>query len=243
MDPAVPFYIYGLLFLIVLALLLFIFYSLNFALKKLEYPEGKRKKTLIAAALLAAAWLVFTSVIAIQGVLRDYEATPPRLMLILIPAVLGIIYLSSSTRVNSYLSVIPSSWLVYIQSFRIVMELLLWLMLLNDLIPVQMSFESGGLNYDILAGLSAPLIGYYVLSEGKWPRVAALLWNFAGLLLVLNITIISILSAPVPFRQFMNEPANTIVTYFPFVWIPALIVPFAFLMHILSIKQIVRNYN
>lgn len=241
MNPAVPFYIYILLFLIVLSQLVFIFYSLNFALKKLEYPEGKRKRTLVAAGLLAAAWFVFTSVISIRGVLQDYETTPPRLILILIPSVLGIIYLSSSTRINSYLRVIPSSWLVYIQSFRVVMEFMLWLMLLNNLIPVQMSFE--GLNYDILAGLSAPLIGYYVLSEGKWPRVAALLWNFAGLLLVFNITIISILSAPVPFRQFMNEPANTIVTYFPFVWIPAFIVPFAFIMHILSIKQIIKNYN
>lgn len=243
MNPAAPFYIYGLLFLIVLALLLFIFYSLNFALKKLEYPEGKRKKTLIAAALLVAAWLVFTSVIAIQGILRDYESTPPRLMLILIPAVLGIIYLSSSTRVNSYLSVIPSSWLVYIQSFRIIMELMLWLMLLNDLIPVQMSFETEGLNYDVLAGLSAPLIGFYALSAKKWPRISAVLWNIAGLLLVLNITIVSILSAPVPFRQFMNEPANTIITYFPFVWIPAFIVPFAILIHVLSLKQIIKYNN
>jgi hypothetical protein len=28
--------------------------------------------------------------------------------------------------------------------------------------------------------------------------------------------------------------------YFPFVWIAAFIVPFAFLMHVLSIKQIMR---
>ncbi|HWA06781.1 MAG TPA: hypothetical protein VG961_09550, partial [Ignavibacteria bacterium] len=133
---------------------------------------------------------------------------------------------------------IPSSWLVYIQSFRVLMELVLWLLFIKNIIPVQMTFE--GINYDILIGTSAPLVGYYALSRNKWPRVTALLWNFAGLLLVTNIFIVAFLSAPTPLRQFFNEPSNTIVAYFPFVWIPAFIVPFAYFMHILSIKQIIK---
>jgi len=241
MNPNIPFYVTSMLFVIMIILIIFIFYTLNYALKKLEYPDKKRKITLLVSALLLVTWLIFTTVVSLQGMLQNFSTTPPRVMIILIPAVLGIIYISSSSRVNAYLSVIPSSWLLYIQSFRILMEVLLWLMFLNNLIPVQMSFE--GLNYDILAGLSAPIIGYYALAVQKWPRISALLWNFAGFLLVTNITLISILSTPVPFRQFMNEPANTIVSFFPFVWIPAFIVPFAFLMHVLSIKQIIRNYN
>lgn len=241
MNPNIPFYITGMLLVIMIILIVFTFYTLNYALKKLEYPDKKRKITLLVSALLLVTWLIFTTVVSLQGMLQNFSTTPPRVMIILIPAILGIIYISSSSRVNAYLSVIPSSWLLYIQSFRILMEVLLWLMFLNNLIPVQMSFE--GVNYDILAGLSAPIIGYYALAVQKWPRISALLWNFAGFLLVTNITLISILSTPVPFRQFMNEPANTIVSFFPFVWIPAFIVPFAFLMHVLSIKQIIRNYN
>lgn len=241
MNPAIPFYITGIFFVIMIILIIFIFYTLNYALNKLEYPPKKKKINLLVSALLLGLWFAFTTVVSLQDMLQNFSATPPRVMIILIPAVLGIIYISSSSRVNAFLSVIPSSWLVYIQSFRIIMELMLWLMFLNNLIPVQMSFE--GLNYDVLAGLSAPLIGYYALSAKKWPRVSALLWNFAGLLLVINITLISILSTPFSFRQFMNEPANTIVTYFPFVWIPAFIVPFAVLVHILSIKQIIRYDN
>lgn len=241
MNPNIPFYITGMLLVIMIIIIIFTFYALNYALKKLEYPDTKRKITLLVSALLLVTWLIFTTMISLEGMLQNFSTTPPRVIIILIPAVLGIIYISSSSRVNAYLSVIPSSWLLYIQSFRILMEVLLWLMILNNLIPVQMSFE--GLNYDILAGLSAPIIGYYALAVQKWPRISALLWNFAGFLLVTNITLISILSTPVPFRQFMNEPANTIVSFFPFVWIPAFIVPFAFLMHVLSIKQIIRNYN
>ena len=102
-----------------------------------------------------------------------------------------------------------------------------------------MTFE--GINYDILIGLSAALVGYYVLSVEKLPRIIALLWNYAGLLLVTNIFLIAFLSTPSPMRQFFNEPANTLVAYFPFVWIPACIVPFAYLMHVLSIKQLLQG--
>ncbi len=241
MNPQVPFYIEALLFLITAIIVTFILYSVRFALKSMNADKSKRFKTLLVTSLLILSWLVISSLIAFNGTLFDFTSTPPKLLLILIPPVLAISYISSSKRVNALIDEIPPSWLIYIQSFRILMELLLWLLFIKQIIPVQMTFE--GINYDILTGLSAPLIAYYVFSEMKWPKVTALLWNFAGLLLVTNIFLVAFLSTPSPMRQFLNEPANTIVAYFPFVWIPAFIVPFAYLMHVLSIKQIFRSNN
>jgi hypothetical protein len=56
--------------------------------------------------------------------------------------------------------------------------------------------------------------------------------------LLFNIVIISILSTPTPFRFFMNEPANTIVAAWPFIWLPGFVVPMAFLLHVFSLKQL-----
>ncbi len=241
MNPNIPFYITALLFLIVGLILYSIFYAVNYGLNKQEIPKPKKTRALIMTGVLLIGWLAVTAVVALRGSLLDFTSTPPRIITLIIPPVLTIIYLSNSVRVNNLLEVIPASWLVYVQSFRILMELFLWLMFMQNIIPKQMTFE--GINYDVLAGLSAPLIAYYSLSEGKWPRIVAILWNIAGFLLVANITIVSILSAPGPLRQFFNEPSNTMVAYFPFVWVAAFIVPFAFLMHVLSVKQIIRNYN
>lgn len=239
MNPNIPFYITGLIILIVLALLYCIYYALNFAFIKLEV---KKKNTILVLTFCALfAWLIYSSVAAFNGTLLDFSSTPPKIFIIVIPAALIVIYLSISTNINRLLTFIPAEWPVYVQSFRILMELGLWLLYIRNIIPVQMTFE--GLNYDILIGLSALLVGYYSLATEKWPRIISVLWNFAGLLLVTNIFIVSFLSTPSPLRQFFNEPANTIVAYFPFVLIPAFIVPFAYLMHILSIKQIIRNYN
>lgn len=238
MNPNVPFYINSLLFLTVLLIIAFVFYSLKHALSTMNTPVGKKKKYYIVTAVIITGWLITSALIAFNGTLFDFTSTPPKLMLIVLPPVLAISYLSSSTRVNALIREIPSSWLVYIQSFRIPVELFLWMLFARNIIPVQMTFE--GLNYDILIGFSAPLVAYYSLSQNKWPRIVAVLWNFAGLLLVTNIFLVAFLSTPGPMRQFFNEPPNTIVAYFPFVWLPAFIVPFAYLMHILSIKQIVK---
>src|SRR4030095_2027306 len=241
MNPNVAFYITALFFLIVILLITSVFYALNYGLSKLEIPPQKKKFTILLTSLFLGVWLFISSWLALSGKLLDFTSVPPKMLLILIPSILAVIYISSSTRVNLILTVIPSPWLVYVQSFRVLVEVFLWLMFLQNIIPKQMTFE--GINYDMLTGLSAPLIAYFALSEKKWPRIVTILWNFAGLLLVANITIVAILSLPGPMRQFFNEPSNTIVAYFPFVWIPGVIVPFAFLMHILSIKQIIRNYN
>ncbi|HEY3252196.1 MAG TPA: hypothetical protein VGK25_13890 [Ignavibacteria bacterium] len=236
MNPNIPIYLSAFIIIIAALILIFIFYAVNYA-----YINTAKKRLYVLLTMISIiAWLIITSVIAFIGTLLDFNTTPPKMMVIIIPAVLALIYLCNSERVNNILKVMPAGWLIYVQSFRILVEVFLWLMYKNGSIPVQMTFE--GLNYDILIGLSAPIIAYYSFNEKKWPKIVPLLWNFAGSLLLANIVIISFLSAPMPFRQFFNEPANTLPAYFPFVWLPAFIVPFAFLIHILSIKQIMR-YN
>lgn len=239
MNPFIPLYIDILLFLIVALIISFIFYCINFAMRGMNADKSKSVKTYLVTALLIIIWLVISAVTAINGTLLDFTSTPPRIILVVIPPLLAIIYISSSKRVNAMLKEIPPAWLIYIQSFRILMEFLLWLLFVKNIIPVQMTFE--GINYDILTGLSAGLVGFYVLKINKWPRIVGLLWNYAGLFLVTNIFLVAILSTPSPMRQFFNEPANTVVAYFPFVWIPAFIVPFAYLMHVLSIKQLIKG--
>jgi hypothetical protein len=119
------------------------------------------------------------------------------------------------------------------------MQIILWMVFLDNIIPVQMTFE--GRNFDILVGLTAPVIAYFCFIKKSWSRQAAIAWNIFGLLLLANIVVVSILSSPVPFRVFMNEPANTIIAKLPFVWLASFVVPVAYWMHILSLKQLLTR--
>lgn len=176
-------------------------------------------------------WLGLLALIAWSGFLTNYEALPPRLPLVALPALIGVVLLARRTET------LPLGWLIGFQSFRVVMELVLWQLFREGRVPVQMTFE--GQNFDILVGLSAPLVAWGVTKWG-WSHKALALWNFASLLLLVNIVVIAVLSVPGPLRQFHNEPANTIVASWPFIWLPGFVVPCALFGH-LSVTRILRR--
>ncbi|MBK9635957.1 MAG: hypothetical protein IPO64_16130 [Bacteroidetes bacterium] len=100
-----------------------------------------------------------------------------------------------------------------------------------------------GWNFDILMGISAVfLLLYLLLTKRKLSRAFILIWNLLGLLLLVNIVIIGILSAPLPIQQLAFDQPNIAVLQFPFIFLPALLVPLVFLSHILTIKKF-KNQN
>ena len=111
----------------------------------------------------------------------------------------------------------------------------MWFAFLAGKLPVQMSFE--GRNFDVLTGLAALPVGYLVLKKKAGWRKIIVAFNIMGMLLLLNILIIAVLSMPTPIRYFMNEPSNTLIGQFPFVLLPAVLVPVAYTMHIFSLRQ------
>ena len=177
-------------------------------------------------------WLAGISIAAVQGFFANFNTVPPRMFIVLVIPIIGLIFLWRNRKFIQLLENIPLSWPIWIQSFRVVVEIFLWQLFVIHLLPEQMTFE--GSNWDILVGITAPFFAYFFRNN---PRIL-LGWNIAGLALLTNIVITAILSMPTPFRVFMNEPSNTIVAHFPIIWLPAFLVPLAYYMHFISIKQI-----
>ncbi len=68
----------------------------------------------------------------------------------------------------------------------------------------------------------------------------ALRWTGAGAVIVAVWLGASALLAEsgILIRKFFNEPANTFVTYFPFVWLPAFLVQAAWFGHLLVFRRL-----
>jgi hypothetical protein len=66
-------------------------------------------------------------------------------------------------------------------------------------------------------------------------------WNVLSMVLLVNIVTIALLSAPTPYRVFMNEPANVWVTRPPFVWLPAVLVLAALLGHLVLFRRLANE--
>jgi hypothetical protein len=186
------------------------------------------------AALGTAVWLALTLAVAQSG--RLSFATRPPTMLFLLIAIAVIAIAVGSSRLGFRLATgVPLAALVGVQAFRFPLELMLHRAYNEGLMPVQMSYS--GLNFDILSGLSAIVVAL-ALARKPGSLVLVRVWNTAGILLLANIVIVAVLSAPTPFRLFHNEPANVWITRAPWVWLPAVFVLAAIVGHILVYRRI-----
>lgn len=225
----------GLFLALVAGLFSLVLWGLRKVLHRASWPAAAQRGLLAKVALGLGLWLALLAGLALAGFYADFDARPPRALLVLGPPLLALAWLSRSRAVGELLRHTPPGWLVGAQSFRVLMEIILWLEFLGGAIPVQMTFE--GRNWDILAGLSAPFVGWWLARTAGAGRALAIIWNVLSLALLLNIVGVALLSAPLPFRVFLNEPANTIIAYFPFVWLPGFVVPVALGLHLLSLRQ------
>lgn len=222
---------------IAVGLVMSIIFALRFLLLKLRVDKKRRRYYLLYISLGFLCWMSFLALLALSGFFKEWNILPPRILVAVLPPLVLTLILVSSKRFGRLLKFIPPAWLVYIQSFRIVMEVFLWMGYKAGFVPFQMTFE--GLNFDILAGLTALLAAPVFFGNGRFRSFEAIIWNISGITLLINIVIISALSTPSPFRVFMNEPANTMIADFPFIFILGIIVPFALAMHFFSIKQLI----
>jgi hypothetical protein len=222
---------------VVLTLFYFVLVVREFrqALKVSSWDENRKKKFLGRIIVSLIAWAVFVSAWSLSGVMGNFSIAPFNVMPVLFIPLIAMIILVSSGTFNEVLKNIPPANLIRLQSFRIFVELLLWALFIENLLPEQMTFE--GRNFDILAGITAPFIAWLASHKGISTR-GLVLWNIICLGLLINIVSIAILSMPGPFRIFMNEPSNTIVAQFPISWLPGFLVPLAYSLHFLSLKQL-----
>ena len=197
-----------------------------------------RARIVTASAL--AAWLIVTAGLAVSGVLADFSTVPPRLLLVFVPPLAAIVAIGCSRALVPLLTAAPPTWAVYAQSFRIVVEVVLWLLVASRAAPEIMSFHGQGRNFDILVGLTAPLVGWACLSARRWPRAVAVWWNVAGILVLVKTVVHAQLAAPTRFQRFVTDPPNTFIVAAPYIWLPAFLVPLAWGLHVISLRQLRR---
>ena len=186
------------------------------------------------------ALLGLQAVMSLNGFfLNRLDAMPPRFLLLVGPPLLMIISLFSTSAGRNWLDRLPPLRLTYLHVVRIPVELVLYGLFLSALIPELMTFA--GRNFDILAGITAPLVAFWGIQQKRMGKSALLVWNFVTLGLVLFIVGNAVLSAPFPFQQFAFDQPNVGVLYFPFTWLPGFVVPLVLFSHLVCIRQLLRQ--
>jgi len=196
--------------------------------------QGVRRKTVVAAVLIVV-WLSAFGVAAVTGVLARFGARPPPLLLAMAAVICGALGYSLSRAGKFLASGLSLPVLVGFQVFRLPLELVMHEAALAGVMPPQMTFT--GWNFDIVTGITAGVLAP-LIALARAPRWLILAWNAMGLGLVLVVMTIGLISTPV-LRVFGGGSAlNTWIAYFPYVWLPAVMVAAAIAGHVLVFRRL-----
>ena len=189
---------------------------------------------------LVPLWMLLTGYLATTDFYRYSEAVPPRVVAFgVLPSVFVIAIYFVAFR--GFIASLPLTTLTIVHVVRIPVELVLLWLFQNGQVPILMTFE--GWNFDILSGMTAPIIYWIAFRSERANRVLLVIWNLATLGLLINIVTIAVLSFRTPLQQLAFDQPNVGVTYLPFIWLPAIIVPIVLFAHLAALYQLLKGHS
>lgn len=191
--------------------------------------------------IVSFIWLAIQGAVGYLEFYLNTDTVPPRFPLLLGPPLVGIILLFSTTKGRVFIDSLNLKHLTWLHMVRIPVEFTLYWLFIGKLVPELMTFE--GRNFDILSGLSAPVIAYLYFTKKSIGKTVLIVWNLLCLGLLINIVTHAILSAPLPFQQLAFDQPNRGVLYFPYVWLPAFIVPVVLFSHLVALRKLLTLKN
>lgn len=199
----------------------------------LFYKATNHSKTFL---IIIASWMIAQTVVSLSGFYKITNSVPPRVGLLLLPPLVMTIILFSTKKGRIFIDSLNIKTLTLFHIIRVPVELTLFWLFMHKFVPELMTFE--GRNFDILSGISAPVIYYFSFVKKKISRSVILVWNFVCLGLLINIAVNAILSVPGAFQQFAFDQPNFGILMFPFVFLPSVLVPLVLFSHLTAIRRI-----
>lgn len=185
---------------------------------------------------LLPLWIIFQSILSIGGFYNDVDSTPPRIFIFGVVPALALIAVYFLFFRSSFIDRLPLKLLTSIHSVRIPVELVLYWLFLNQQVPKIMTFS--GWNFDILTGIMAIVLSFVAFRGGSANRPILIAFNVIGLFLLALIVIIAFLSAPSPLQSLAFEQPNRAVLFFPYSFLPTIVVPIILFSHLASLWKL-----
>jgi len=201
-------------------------------------PQSKNRAAKITAAILV--WIILQLILTNSGLyIQHMSEMPPKIIVFgVIPIVALFLLMFKNNQTKRFIDSLPLDRVTGIHLVRIIVEIGLYYVHIGQKIPKIMTFA--GQNFDILAGLTAPIIIYLSLNKKKLSNTFILAWNIISLGLLFYIILLAFLSAPSPLQQLAFDQPNIAIFMTPYSLLPTFIVPMVIFMHLVSIRQLTK---
>jgi hypothetical protein len=210
------------------------------SLERADLNPARRRATWVVMMSIMTLWLAVAWSASISGVFnQDALSGPPLLPLaILGPAIVGAPVLLLSKRVGEVLDAMPAAWLVGIQVYRVFGATFIAAALRGTL-PGLFGYPAGV--GDALTGIFALPVAIGLAAGTAEGRTAAITWNLFGLVdLAIAITL-GVITSPGPLQLVVPSVPSIAASAYPNVLTPAFSVPCSILLHLLSLRLLVRR--
>ncbi len=199
--------------------------------------NSRRALTLSAAVFTVMA---MSAIAAWSGTLAQFNSFPPPMLMMITSVFVVSFTVGLSPFGREAAAELSFAALIGLQGFRFPLELVMHHAGNVGIMPVQLSYS--GYNFDIVTGISALLISALLRSGRAVPRSVLWAWNVWGSLCLVVIAIIAITTSPV-IRLFGDDPRNlnTWVLYFPYVWLPIVLVTVAISSHVVITRKLMKG--
>jgi len=240
MSPVTPWYATP----IVLGGGLFLLFLLNRIVAKATVDAGldvsTRQRVTRLTTLILAGWLGLTLIFSLTPVSPDAAARPIPISFPLF-MVGSLLVAFAALRIPVWrrtVGAIPLSTLVGVQFFRLIGVLFLVLYSVGTL-PGYFALPAGW--GDVAVGIAAVLVGYALFRDAPGARAVSVAFNLVGLSdLIVAVGTGTGLLVPLLFGGSQVGP-TTPMTVFPLYLIPTFAVPLAVILHLYSLRAVVRE--
>lgn len=206
--------------------------------RTVEEPKEKKKKLfLVFGGLLV--WHVYMTLLGISGFLQDFSLPPRFPVLLIAPAFVFTFLFLKKNKDKQWIKEIPTHWLAFYQTFRIAVESLFVWSVTEGVLHSNVTIE--GYNYDMVLGLTAPVIGLLVLlNKGRFKTIFKL-WNYAGLAVLASVIFMFFTSVFTPSFYSQELVFPTYFGAFPYVFVAGFLMPSAVFVHALSLVHLKKT--
>jgi hypothetical protein len=216
-----PFYV-SLLFELTVALTIYLFYR---AIQSSKF-----------FLVIVICWVAIQTLLGLSGFYYLSKDIPPKLPLLVGPPTAFIIILFLSKKGRLFIDRLSTANLTLVHSVALLVEPVLYFLFVYKYVPKAMTFE--GSNFDIFSGLTAPIVYYFGFVKKRLTHGILIAWNLICLMLLINASRIAVLSMP-NFGLIGSEQPNIALGFFPFILLPAVVVPLVLFAHMASISNLI----
>ncbi len=236
MNDPVPAFLYPYVLAGAAAVVGAVLTGLRRSLKLAPWPETDRRSAFGGVAILLVAWAAVAIGLSWLGFYQGSSSRPPTIGLgVGIPIAVGILLYWRWGTLRRAIEAVPQPWIVGVQFYRILGVIFL-ILRAQGRMPGAFAWPAG-IN-DVLVGLLAPGVALAYsrrwTNASRWVRV----WNWFGLADLISALATGVLTSPSPLQRLAFDLPNRLITAYPLVLVPVLLVPLSILLHLASLKKL-----